>query len=194
MMVVVCRLAGIEGIKLLASLPTGCWPKLSSILVPSMSDVAAVELGNRLDTPAKRADRGLISSHRSVFRGVTQCPGKRANCLRLCSLRVYPTCCFQRDRSQPLAQRVVWTCDNPYQAKQRTGSRVNLLYPSPASCRPSFPTPSASHRSADRIDELESGKVLFVVCHHHALVRAGDSGYDHVEPATWLAGRFPFRH
>src|SRR6266702_3003702 len=55
-------------------------------------------------------------------------------------------------------------------------------------------TADASDRSSYRIDDRESDEVLFVIRYHNTLVRPGDCGDDHVEPASRLAGRFAFSH
>ena len=53
---------------------------------------------------------------------------------------------------------------------------------------------TGSDRSSYWIGDRKSGKVLFIVRHHDALVRTRDGGDDHVEIAARLAGLSPFRH
>jgi len=79
-------------------------------------------------------------------------------------------------------------CCDPRRTTQDVTPRYGVFLPT-NSC----PT-AASDRSSDRIDDLESDEVLFVVRHHNTFVRPGDCGDDHVEPASRLAGRFAFSH
>src|SRR5262245_20472912 len=49
-------------------------------------------------------------------------------------------------------------------------------------------------RASHWIDNLNSGEILFVVSHHHAIVCAGYSGDDHIECAARSTGALSFRH
>ncbi len=53
---------------------------------------------------------------------------------------------------------------------------------------------SSSDRWPQRVDDLNTVKVFFVVGHHCASVGQGDGGNDHVERATRSALRFALRH
>jgi len=58
----------------------------------------------------------------------------------------------------------------------------------------SLNVPAASNYPVDRIENTNSGKILFVIRHHDAVVCLCDGGDDHVERASRSACRLPFGH